>query len=80
MVGGFFHVVDGFLCCTEAQFDIVFDVISFGFWSQIQKKKKTCEDGCERACCLCSRSFMVSGFTFKSLVWFELTFVSDVRQ
>ena len=62
--------------------DTVFDVISFGFWSQMQKKKKKVWRRMWKSWLplFSSRRFMVSDFTFKSLVWFELTFVSDVRQ
>ena len=43
----------------------------------------SCCDLCQRVFCLCfqiSRSVIVSGFTFRSLIYFEFIFVYGVRK
>ena len=77
-----FHFVDGFFCCSEAfQFGVVqlyFCCCCLCFWCQIQKII-TKIYAKELPSIFSSSSFMVSGFTLKSLIHFELIFVYGIR-
>ena len=69
-----FHFVDGLLCCTVVCLFVQFSLISccLCFWCQIQKKSFF-QNLCQGVYPLFfSKSFMVSGLLFKSLINFEL--------
>ena len=80
-----FHFVDCFFCYVEAfYFGVVSSVYCLfyylGFRCQIQKKSLLRPVSWRFYPMLSFRNFVVSGFTFKSLIHFELIFVSGVSQ
>ena len=78
-----FHFLVCFLCCAEAfPFAVVpcFDCLLWLLVLFVLYPKNHCQDQCKGATFLfSSRSFIVSGFTFAS-VYFELIFVSGLRE
>ena len=79
-----FHYVDGFICAEAFKFDVIsfiftFVACTFGVISQ----KNYCQDHCEGDFFFpkfSSGSFMVSGLMFKSLIHFELIFMSGIGE
>ena len=76
-----FHFVDSLLHCAKAfYFDIV-PFVHFYLFCLRHIEKGYYQYGCQRDYCLfSSRSFIVSGFTFNSLIHFEFIFERGLRE
>ena len=77
-----FSFVSGFLCCAKVfkcnYVSCLFSLISFALG---ERSKTYCYNLCQSVLPLfSSRSSVVSGFTFRSLIHFELIFVYGVRE
>ena len=72
----------GFLCCVKALILIRSHLLFFAFISITlgDGSKKFTAIYAKKCSMLSSRSFIVSGLTFKSLIHFEFTFVCCVRK
>ena len=72
-----------FLCCVETSSLIHSQLVYFSFWYLYfwyHIQKNYCQDHSQRIFSLCfARSFVVSGFTLKSLNHFKYIFVSGIR-
>ena len=79
-----FHLVYSFLPCAKAfkfnQFSFVYFCFYFHYSQEVGHRGSCC-DLCQRVFCLfSSKSFIVSGLTFRALIHFEFIFVCGVRK
>lgn len=69
-----FHVVDGFICYTDFQCDVIPFIFAFGV-----RPKKSRLMSRSSPSMFSSRSFMVSGLTSKSLIHCEIIFMYGIN-